>query len=139
MYLGLAAVSVWGGEIIVGGNLVVTGCDGGNNVDNGGGDSTLSAVLGACLSLRGVRAREFPSHVCAIVAAVSGGVTLDVYGSVKVTGGNGGSVVGGPDNGGAGGAALVGADSNSIINVRGTQAQLGGPVQNWIAHPLVRV
>jgi hypothetical protein len=51
---------------------------------------------------------------------VSGGVTLDVYGSVVIEGGNGGSVVGGGSNGGEAGSAVFKIYEHSLVNVGGT-------------------
>jgi hypothetical protein len=51
---------------------------------------------------------------------VSGGVTLDVYGSVVIEGGNGGSVVGGGSNGGEAGSAMFEVSEHSLVNVGGT-------------------
>ncbi len=47
-------------------------------------------------------------------------MTLDVYGSVVIEGGNGGSVVGGSSNGGSAGVAVFEVGEHSLSNVGGT-------------------
>ncbi len=47
-------------------------------------------------------------------------MTLDVYGSVVIEAGNGGSVVGGGSSGGNAGSAVFQVGEHSLVNVGGT-------------------
>ncbi|ELR12403.1 uncharacterized protein ACA1_374720 [Acanthamoeba castellanii str. Neff] len=100
---GLVVENVWEGEIIIGGDLRVTGCNAGSSVEGSGGQSAVVSIV-----------------------SVSGGVTLDVYGSVVIEGGNGGSVVGGGSNGGDAGSAMFEVSEHSLVNVGGSVTVTGG-------------
>ena len=49
---GLVVENVWEGEIIIGGDLRVTGCNAGSSVEGSGGQSAIiSMVSGLCAAL----------------------------------------------------------------------------------------
>jgi hypothetical protein len=44
---GLILENLWDGEVIVGGDINISGCDGGDSADSSGGDALPTGILGA--------------------------------------------------------------------------------------------